>query len=224
MGGSRSGVSKEFAKDSMRRSGDAFEKGLPLFQRGVDMAQGVISQGGEPAFLARALENAGADAKDRTYLNDVADQVAAVLGRKGQVGGGNTGAVLAPETLGAKLASFVAGSETNRQQARIGQIFDAAGVGLGQAGSAGEMQTRALSNQLAAISMRPAQDPAYTAALAAVNAGTSIYGAGRNAGWWGQPSAQLQPFSTQRTYASYGGAAPTNPWALLQPLPPARSY
>lgn len=189
----------------MRRSDAAFNMGLPLFQKGIGMAQSVINEGGEPAFLGRALDNAQANAKDATYLNDTAEQVAAIFGRKGAVAGGNTGQALAPENLGAKLARLIAGSETSRAQARVGQMLDAAGVGIGQAGTAGELQTRALSNQLGAISLLPKSDPTYSAVLAAVNAGGAVYGAGQQAGWWGQPNAQLQPLGTQRTYWSTPG-------------------
>lgn len=204
-GGGRSGTAERFAETSMKRSDKAFNMGLPMFQRGVGMAQSVLSQGGEPAFLGRALDNAQANAQDATYLNDTAEAVAAIFGRKGTVAGGNTGQALTPESLGAKLARVVAGSETSRVQARVGQMFDAAGVGIGQAGSAGELQTRTLSNQLGAISLMPKSDPTYSTVLAAVNAGMSVYGAGKEAGMWGQPNAQLQPLPVGRSYVGFPG-------------------
>lgn len=212
MGGGQSAVAERFSEQSLKRSDRAFNMGLPMFQRGLGMAQGAIAQGGEPAYLTRALDNAQANAQDATYLGDSSEAVAAIFGQKGTVAGGNTGQALTPETLGAKMARLIAGSETSRVQGRIGQIMDAAGVGIGQAGAAGEIQTRALSNQLGAISLMPKQDPTYSAVLAAVNAGGAVYGAGKQAGWWGAPNAQLQPLGTQRTYLSFGGAAPSGAW------------
>lgn len=226
MGGSRSNTAKDFANLSMDRSRKMFASGFPLFQKGIGMSQDA-QRTGEPEFLGRALDAALSNAQDAGAMQSGAAADMAELGEKGAIGGGNTSRALSGEDLGAKLAQFVRNSSSQRQTARISQILDAAGVGVGQMGSAGELQTRALSNQLGAISMMPTQDPNVTRALSAVNLGMSVYGAG-NGTWWNQ-----NPTTAQGTINGFGqtlkqplplSAIYGTGSALLQPLPQGRRY
>jgi hypothetical protein len=121
------------------------------------------------------------------------------------------GMVLNPETAGAKLAQVVMGSNVARQNNRIAQMLDAAGVSMGQAGGAADMQARAYANQLGAISMRPAVDPTYSGIVGGLAAAGSIYGAGRNAGWFGN-----KPLPTSTSYTSFPQQS-SSPWIYNAP-------
>lgn len=188
MGGSRSNQAAGFSRDSMTRSKEMFSAGLPLFQKGVGMAQQAFAAGGEPEYMSRALDGALANAQDASHLQANQDASSLAFQAKTPIAGGNTSMALQPESYGAKMARLVAESSVGRQNSRMSQMLDAAGVMAGQMGGAGDAQTRALSNQLGAISMQPAVDPTYAAIVGAANAAGTIYGAGDKAGWWSKGS------------------------------------
>lgn len=218
MSGSRSNTSEKFAKASMDRSTAAFSTGLPLFQHGVGMSREAM-ENPEPEYMRRALDAALSNAGDASYISAGNEAAGAALQAKGAVGAGNTSQILTPESYGARFARFLADSQSTRQNAKISQMLDAAGVGVGQAGSAGELQLKGLSNQLGAISMRPTVDPTYSSIVGAAALAGSIYGSGQQAGWWGQ-SAQTKALPASRSYSGFVGPSS----ALLQPLPTARNY
>lgn len=216
----------------MGRSQRAFDTGLPFLQRGMGMANSAIAAGGEPAFMGRALDASLANAQDATMLEAQAQDAGMVAQNKGVVAGGNVRRTLNPESVGAKMAQLVAQAGAGRQASRIGQIFEAAGVSLGGAGGAADAQTRALSTQLGAISMRPTVDPTYATLVGAANAAGTIYGAANTP--WGNGVLQ-KPLPTATSYggsfAPYANALQPLPQStsyygspLLQPLPPARRF
>ncbi len=208
MSGARGSNALGFAEQSLRQSANIYDTGFPLFQKGLGMSRAAVKAGGEPRFLGSALDRAQADAMDAAVLQAQGQADAGELATKGGIAGGNTGLALSGQDVGAKLAQFLRGSQTQRQNARISQILDAAGVSIGQTGTAGELQTRSLSNELSAISLLPRQAPGVTTALAAANLAGSIYGAG-NGTWWNKPpSAQLQALPMQQTWMSRPAASP----------------
>lgn len=213
MSGSRSGASEKFAEQSLVRSRKAFETGYPLLQRGMGMANRVIEGGGEPGYLASAIDASTANAQDAAMMDEQAQRAAFTLGNKAFAEGGNFRGFLAPESIGAKMAGIVAQSGVGRQNARIAQVLEAAGVSLGGAGGAADAQTRMFSNELGAISMRPIVSPGYAAAVGAANAAGTIYGGLDKAGVFGRPnSSQVGTgefaFGTSGPYvSSMGGPA-----------------
>lgn len=212
MGGSRSNSADRFARSSMDRSTKMFNTAFPLFEKGMGMAT-AATRTGESPFMKAALDAAQANAMDSAAIQAQAQGDAGELGEKGAIAFGNTGRALSGEDLGAKLAQFIRGSQSQRQTARISQILDAAGVGVGQVGAAGEAQTRSLSNQLAGISLMPTQDPNVSRVLAGVAAASSVYGAGRDAGWWGGTGGQIKQLPMQQTWMARPAASPPpNPY------------
>jgi len=198
----------------------AFESGFPLLKRGMGLANSAIQQGGEPAYMGAALDASLANAQDVTMMDAQAQQAGLTAQNKGIVAGGNNRQILNPESVGAKMAQLVAQSGAGRQSNRIAQIFEAAGVSLGGAGGAADAQTRAFSNQLGAISMRPAVDPTYATMVGAANAAGTIYGAANTP--WGNGVLQ-KPLPTATSYASFPPTSGAGA-GLIQPLPPARRF
>lgn len=209
MGGSKQGASRGFTQDSLNRSARAFSTGFPLLQKGMGMAQQAINLGGEPVYMGQAIEGATANAQDAAFLTARQQEQGFASGARPLAAGGNLSAALSPESYGAKMAQIVANSGVSRQNARIGNLLDAAGVGIGQASGAGQLQTQALGNQLGAISMRPTVDPTYANVLAAVNAAGAVYGGVQKAGWLSNAGAPAGQAMGQAM-----GQSASNSWML----------
>jgi hypothetical protein len=77
------------------------------------------------------------------------------------------------------------GSRVNQGMATINQANTLMSMGLGGAAQTGNQAVGAAGQQLQAISMLPNYNQTYAGVLGGVNAAASIYGAGKQGGWWG---------------------------------------
>jgi hypothetical protein len=64
-------------------------------------------------------------------------------------------------------------------------------MGLGGAAQTGNQAVQSAGLNLQGIGMLPNYNPTYAAILGGVNAAGTIYGAGKQGGWWGGPTENL---------------------------------
>ena len=209
MASSRSSASAAAARQYGQIAKEAYDIGVPgietrnaLLMPALRMAQA----GQLPEYMERAFNT------QRTGLAEgiSAQERAAIqrqdAGAKGAVAGGNAFSTMNPAQMGQVLADAMTGSRVQQGMATVNQANTLMQMGLGGAGQAGNAAVGAAGNNLNAISMLPNYNPTYAAVLGGVNLAGSIYGAGKQGGWWGSP--QTAPPPGQTTYTSFGG----NPW------------
>jgi len=112
---------------------------------------------------------------------------------KGGVAGGNLASTLNPAQMGALLADAMTGSRVNQGMATVQQANTLMQMGLGGAAQTGNQAVNAAGLNLQGISMLPNYNPTYAAVLGGLNAAGTIYGAGKQAGWWGGAQANGLP-------------------------------
>jgi hypothetical protein len=108
---------------------------------------------------------------------------------KRNVAGGNLNSTMNPAQMGQILADAMTGSRVQQGMATINQANSLMSMGLGGAGQTGNAAIGAAGNNLQAIGMLPNYNPTYAAVLGGVNAAGSIYGAGKQSGWWDKSPA-----------------------------------
>lgn len=126
-------------------------------------------------------------------------------GAKSAVAGGNLSSTMNPAQMGQVLADAMTGSRVQQGMATINQANSLMSMGMGGAGQAGNAAIGAAGNNLSAISMMAQNNPTYTGILGAVNAAGTIYGAGKQGGWWGQTGATGSPPPANTTTTWMGG-------------------
>ena len=142
----------------------------------------------------------GASARERSAIG------AQDMASKGARAGGNAFATMNPAQQGALLADAMMGSRVQQGMATVNQANTLMQMGMGGAASAGNEAIGAAGNNLRAIGMLPNYNPTYAAILGGVNAAGTIYGAGKQSGWWGAgPQLQTLPPSTAYPPTIVGG-------------------
>ena len=209
MASSRSSASAAASRQYGQIAKEAYDIGVPGIETRNALLMPALRQaqaGQLPEYMERAFNT------QRTGLAEgiSAQERAAIqrqdAGAKGAVAGGNAFSTMNPAQMGQVLADAMTGSRVQQGMATVNQANTLMQMGLGGAGQAGNAAVGAAGNNLNAISMLPNYNPTYAAVLGGVNLAGSIYGAGKQGGWWGSP--QTAPPPGQTTYTSFGG----NPW------------
>lgn len=188
MASSRGEASAAAARQYGQIAKEAYDIGVPGIEtrNALLMPALRLAQAGQlPEYMTKAFET------QRTGLQEgIANQERAAIqrqdmGAKGAVAGGNAFSTMNPAQMGQVLADAMTGSRVQQGMATVNQANTLMQMGLGGAGQAGNAAVGAAGNNLNAISMLPNYNPTYAAVLGGVNAAGTIYGAGKQAGWWG---------------------------------------
>jgi hypothetical protein len=191
MSTSKNSASRQAARQYGQLAREGYGLGMPALGARNDALMPALvqaQQGDLPAYMQEAF------AQQRTGLQEgIAGQErsrvqAQDAGAKRNVAGGNLASALNPAQMGQILADAMTGSRVQQGMATVNQANSLMSMGLGGAGQAGNAAVGAAGNNLQAISMLPNYNPTYAAVLGGVNAAGSIYGAGKQSGWWGQPN------------------------------------
>ena len=110
--------------------------------------------------------------------------------------GGNAFATMNPAQMGQALADAMMGSRVSQGMATVNQANTLMQMGLGGAAQTGNEAVRSAGLNLQGISMLPDYNPTYAGILAGVNAAGTVYGAGKQANWWGGGQQQGQSVGT----------------------------
>jgi len=209
---SRSSASAAAARQYGQIAKEAYDIGVPGIETRNALLMPALRQaqaGQLPEYMQQAF------ATQRTGLAEgIANQERAAIARqdagaKRTVAGGNAFSTMNPAQMGQVLADAMTGSRVQQGMATVNQANTLMQMGLGGAGQAGNAAVGAAGNNLNAISMLPNYNPTYAAVLGGVNAAASIYGAGKQGGWWGQsPLLQPLPQSTAYPPTFVGGGNP----------------
>ncbi len=212
MASSKSSASAAAARQYGQIAKEAYDIGVPGIEARNSFLMPALRQaqaGQLPEYMERAFNT------QRTGLAEgiSAQERAAIqrqdAGAKGAVAGGNAFSTMNPAQMGQVLADAMTGSRVQQGMATVNQANTLMQMGLGGAGQAGNAAVGAAGNNLNAISMLPNYNPTYAAVLGAANVAGSVYGAGKQGGWWGQsPLLQPLPQSTAYPPTFVGGGNP----------------
>ena len=195
MSSSKNSASADAARQYGQLAREGYSLGMPaLAARNAALMPALRqAQGGElPAYMQQAF------AQQRTGLTEgITGQERSKIqaqdaGAKRGVAGGNLSSTMNPAQMGQVLADAMTGSRVQQGMATINQANNLMSMGMGGAGQAGNAAVGAAGNNLQAISMLPNYNPTYAGILSGVNAAGTIYGAGKQAGWWGGAQAPGQ--------------------------------
>ena len=202
MSSSRGIAAQAASRQYSQMQREAYDIGVPGIEDRNALLMPALRQaqsGQLPAYMKAAFE------AQRTGLTEgITGQERAAIARqdagaKGAVAGGNAFSTMNPAQMGQVLADAMTGSRVQQGMATVNQANTLMQMGLGGAGQAGNAAVGAAGNNLNAISMLPNYNPTYAAVLGGVNLAGSIYGAGKQGGWWG--GAQAAP-TGERNFAA----------------------
>ena len=211
MSSSRNSAATAAARQYETLAREGYGMGIPALNARNAALMPALRQA-EAGLLPTYMENAfnaqrtglaeGATARERSAIG--AQDMAA----KGARAGGNAFATMNPAQQGALLADAMMGSRVQQGMATVNQANTLMQMGMGGAASAGNEAIGAAGNNLRAIGMLPNYNPTYAAILGGVNAAGTIYGAGKQGGWWGgSPLLQPLPQSTSYPPTVVGGGS-----------------
>jgi len=206
---SRSSASAAASRQYGQIAKEAYDIGVPGIETRNALLMPALRQaqaGQLPEYMERAFNTQRTGLAEGISAQERAAIARQDAGAKGAVAGGNAFSTMNPAQMGQVLADAMTGSRVQQGMATVNQANTLMQMGLGGAGQAGNAAVGAAGNNLNAISMLPNYNPTYAAVLGGVNLAGSIYGAGKQGGWWGSP--QTAPPPGQTTYTSFGG----NPW------------
>ena len=215
MSSSRSAAASAANRQYQQMAKEAYGLGLPMLRARNEALMPALRQsnlGVLPDYMENAFDvqrtglAEGVSAKERAAIG--AQDAAA----KGVTAGGNAASTLNPAQMGSILADAMMGSRVNQGMATVNQANTLMQMGVGGAAQTGNEAVRSAGLQLQGIGMLPNYNPTYAAILSGVNAAGTIYGAGKQGGWWGGGDALQQPLPAGRSYAAPAGNAPTNPY------------
>lgn len=167
---------------------EAYSMGIPMLRERNKALMPALRQslaGELPSYMEQAF------ATQRTGLAEgVANQERMSIGRqdaqaKGTVAGGNLASTLNPAQMGQLLADSMMGSRVQQGMATVNQANTLMSMGLGGAAQTGNQAVQSAGLNLQGISMLPNYNPTYAGVLGVANAAGTIYGAGKQGGWWG---------------------------------------
>lgn len=209
---SRSAAASAANRQYQQMAKEAYGLGLPMLRARNEALMPALRQA-DLGFLPDYMENAfdvqrtglaeGVSAKERAAIG--AQDAAA----KGVTSGGNAFATMNPAQMGSVLADAMMGSRVNQGMATVNQANTLMSMGLGGAAQTGNQAVQSAGLQLQGIGMLPNYNPTYAAILGGVNAAGTIYGAGKQGGWWGQGAGLTQPLPPSTAYPpTFVGGAP----------------
>ena len=187
MGSPKDKASAQAARQYGQLAKEGYGMGMPaLAARNAALMPALrqAQMGKLPAYMQEAF------AQQRTGLQEgIANQERSKIqaqdaAAKGGVAHGNMNSTMNPAQMGQVLADAMTGSRVQQGMATVNQANSLMNMGLGGAGQAGNAAVGAAGNNLQAISMLPNYNPTYAGILGAASAAGSLYGAGKQAGWW----------------------------------------
>ena len=193
MSSSKNSAASKAARQYGQLAREGYGLGMPALAARNDALMPALrqAQSGElPAYMQEAF------ATQRTGLQEgFANQERGAIQKqdmaaKGGVAGGNLASTMNPAQMGQLLADAMTGSRVQQGMATVNQANSLMNMGLGGAGQTGNAAIGAAGNNLQAIGMLPNYNQTYAAVLGGVNAAGSIYGAGKQSGWWGGATPQ----------------------------------
>jgi len=186
-GSSATRASEQASTLAEQTAARGFEVGLPALQNQLSQINQGLAQGGEPGYVRDAF------AAQRTGIFEGASEQeqGAMRGQaaatKGASMGGNTGAGLIPPGYGADLARAMMGSRVTEKMGGLEESMNLMNMGIGGVTTAGSSAMQAGQTSLSAIGMMPHYNTGLANVLTAANLAGTAYGAGTQAGWWGNP-------------------------------------
>ena len=156
---------------------------LPGLQSRMGSINASLAEG-EPGFLKSAFEGQRTGLTEGLAGAGGAQQAAQMRGSKAALSGGNQFSALHPADIGAQLANALYGSKFQEGQSNLDQQFNLMSMGLGGAGTSGSGALTAAGNQLSAIGYLPNYNQTYANIMGGAAGLASIYGAGKQAGWF----------------------------------------
>lgn len=154
------------------------------------------AQGGNlPAYMESAFAGQRTGIQEGIANQERSKIQAQDAAAKGTVAGGNAFSTMNPAQMGQVLADAMTGSRVQQGMATVNQANTLMSMGLGGAAQTGNAAVGAAGNNLQAISMLPNYNPTYAAVLGGVNAAGSIYGAGKQGGWWDTNTTGIPGFN-----------------------------
>lgn len=193
MSSSKNSAARQAAQQYGQLAREGYGLGMPALAARNAALMPALQQaqaGRLPAYMEAAFDT------QRTGLQEgIANQERSAIqrqdaGAKATVAGGNINSTLNPAQMGQILADAMTGSRVQQGMATINQANSLMSMGLGGAGQTGNAAIGAAGNNLQAIGMLPNYNPTYAAVLGGVNAAGTIYGAGKQKGWW-EPKEDL---------------------------------
>jgi hypothetical protein len=208
MGSSKGQAAQAASRQYGQMAKEAYGLGIPMLDARNEALMPALRQtmGGQlPDYMEKAFATQrtglteGITARERQQIG------AQDMASKKAVAGGNLASTMNPAQMGSALADAMMGSRVNQGMATINQANTLMSMGLGGAAQTGNQAVGAAGQQLQAISMLPNYNPTYAGVLGGVNAAASIYGAGKQGGWWGGGGTQPLPPSTSYPLTFVGG-------------------
>ncbi len=193
MGQSEQTIAAEQAQSQdLINAARAYQAGFGGMSQERQAIQEMQAMGGEPSALRAAFGGT------RAGLLDAATMAQADALRRGRqdvapaMQGGNVGASLAsPADMGAGIARALYGSRITEATSALEEQNKLLGFSVGQAQGAGSGALTAYGNELGNIPLMKNYNSTYANLMGALNLGTSLYGAGQQAGWFGGGNAGL---------------------------------
>lgn len=167
---------------------DAYGLGLPMLGARNDALMPALRQanlGNLPAYMERSFDVQRTGIAEGLLGQERKQIGAQDMAAKRTVAGGNAAATLNPAAMGSVLADAMMGSRVSQGMATVNQANTLMQMGLGGAAQTGNQAVNSAGLNLRAISMLPEYNQTYADVLAGVNAAGTIYGAGKQGGWWG---------------------------------------
>lgn len=196
MSGGQSNASKLAADQNKYLAESYYEIAIPALKQRLGSINQSLAEG-EPGYMKSAYEMQRAGLTEGLAARGGAAQAQQMRTSKAALSGGNAFAALNPADIGAQLANALYGSKFQQGQANLDQQFNLISMGLGGAGSSGNAALDASRNQLQAIGYMPNYNQTYANIAGGAAGAASIYGAGRNAGWFSNPyGAAIAPGGT----------------------------
>lgn len=193
-------------------SREAYGLGVPMLRARNEQLMPALRQsmqGELPAYMEKAFEGQRAGVTEG-LMNRERQQIAAQdMEAKGAVKGGNIASTLNPAQMGAALADAMMGSRVQQGMATVNQANTLMQMGLGGAAQTGNQAVQSAGLNLQGISMLPDYNPTYAAVLGAANLAGTVYGAGKQKGWWGggqQPNSNASVANAFASQPGMGGA------------------
>ena len=184
MSSPQSGAIKQANLQTQRLANEGYGIAMPAIKEQYKDLNTAMQSGGEPGFVTDAYRSARGGVMEGTALSQQAqrgDQVR--QGQRARAGGSFT-ASIGPDMAGSKLAQALYGSRVTQAAGKIEEQDKLMGMALGQASQTGSGAMQAMGTQLQNIGYMQPYNSTYANVLGALNAAGSVYGAGKQQGWF----------------------------------------
>ncbi len=190
MGKSPQRIAIENAAAQTKELGNqAYGIALPTIGSEYSKLNQAMGEGGQPQFISDAYNQARGGILEGSALSQEAARKDQMGARRGAVGGGNFSASISPSDAGARLAQALYGTRVQQASGAIEQQDKLMQMALGQSAQTGSGALQATGNELQNIGYMQPYNSTYANVLGALNTAGTVYGAGKQAGWF-SPNGQ----------------------------------